>query len=104
MLNNNQLGQPQYMACHVVMHTAQLPPLLSKLSKKPVNPSAKCGSLGSSHIITTTPPQLHHNFIVETTTTLCEFHHSLITTTCGVFCGVFALVKFTTYTFLSAEY
>ena len=24
------------------------PPLLSKLSKKPVNPPAKCGSLGSS--------------------------------------------------------
>ena len=54
------------------------------------------------HIFTTTPPQLHHNFIVEITTTLCKFHHSLITTTCGVFCGVFALVKFTTYAFLSA--
>jgi len=48
------------------------------------------------HICTTSAPQLHHNFILETTTTSRQFHHSLITTTYGVLCGVFTLVKFTT--------
>src|SRR5258706_5682948 len=53
------------------------------------------------HICTTSAPQLHHNFILETTTTSRQFHHSLITTTYGVLCGVFTLVKFTTYAFHS---
>ncbi len=51
------------------------------------------------HICTTSVPHLHH----ICTTTSHQFHHSLITTTYGVLCGVFTLVKFTTYAFHSEE-